>query len=542
MNEPDDHILDGLVWIRLLPVESATEEQVDLVRSIEPLTDGNRGRIRLLLREGTARVGPVRTENARGFAELLYDPIGLEWEIAPFSQKELMNTSARRPRSAPSPASQFVSLIRDRRANAEVPADPVERLILDHKCGVGTVALQQGLMGLAEEHPQRIAALLEKTLDELPDGAFFLPAALALLEIDDFPRILGRILSSLGGNPDSRSARILLEGLALQRPSALHSRLGEIFELTHRDATSGVRYAWRESGRLHLDFLRRVVEQEGTASPRAVMAWRCMLETRDESVVRVAMELNESLGPLLPTYSIDQTGLSSVDFELEKGAVRKLYADRVYHLALSEHLLRLRPGRDLEKRHPTWRFDRSGVSPLRFGGTTNTRCGLCEEMLHHIVTLDPVPEGVGIGAIERLVLATCMSCIGWEEPVLCYEHDESGVPKAVACISGREPEMPAEPLEEGEAWLVETPARWRWQDDIDSDGENLFRIGGAPAWVQSAEFPTCCGCQRTMCFLLSIDSWLPNASGEAWYWGDAGTAYIHWCDDCRISAFHWQCS
>lgn len=124
-------------------------------------------------------------------------------------------------------------------------------------------------------------------------------------------------------------------------------------------------------------------------------------------------------------------------------------------------------------------------------------------------------------------------------------HDAAGEPAPLPVGEQVAPKFPAEPLVEMEVRSATTPARWRWrwQDWAVSNGrQNLHRPGGYPARVQSARYPPCPGCGRTMGFLIQFDSELPTAGGEEWLWGSGGLGCGFWCDLYRISGFLWQCT
>jgi hypothetical protein len=181
---------------------------------------------------------------------------------------------------------------------------------------------------------------------------------------------------------------------------------------------------------------------------------------------------------------------------------------------------------------------------LPFGGNSENPCLLCGETLHRLLVLDPVPPRLGVTELRRIELATCLSCLGWEQQPLFYQHDNDGCPANIGYDgSTREPQFPVGPLKEAEAMLAETPRRWFWQDwGLSNSRENLNRIGGEPCWVQDAEFPNCPRCKRLMNYLMQLDSDLPTADGDEWLWGSGGIGYGFWCDHCKVSGFLWQCT
>lgn len=75
-----------------------------------------------------------------------------------------------------------------------------------------------------------------------------------------------------------------------------------------------------------------------------------------------------------------------------------------------------------------------------------------------------------------------MSCLGWEEYDLFYQHDENGVPTDYyKTDSISEPKFLTDGLKETNIILTKTPELWFYQDW--SGTQNLNRIGGPPVWA-----------------------------------------------------------
>ena len=164
--------------------------------------------------------------------------------------------------------------------------------------------------------------------------------------------------------------------------------------------------------------------------------------------------------------------------------------------------------------------------------------------MHRLLVLDPIPPGLGITRLTRLEIATCLSCLGWEQQPLFYRHQEDGSPLNIGYDGPQViPQFPVGPLRVAEIGLSETPRRWFWQAwGCSNSRENLNRIGGEPCWVQDAEYPDCPLCNKLMTYLLQLDSDLPTADGGEWLWGSGGIVYGFWCDGCRVSGLLWQCT
>jgi hypothetical protein len=176
--------------------------------------------------------------------------------------------------------------------------------------------------------------------------------------------------------------------------------------------------------------------------------------------------------------------------------------------------------------HPTWLGNEGDT--VQFSGKGSCNCGLCGNKLHRLME---IPENrLSLSAETQLVcLQVCRSCLGWEEPVLYYRHDESG--NVVSLNEGnRVPQFPASPLTPCTVELVATPARWHWQDwALSNSRENLHRVGGFPCWVQSADHPSCPECSEKMTFMMQLDSDLPSEDGDSWSWGSGGIGYGFRC-------------
>ena len=235
-------------------------------------------------------------------------------------------------------------------------------------------------------------------------------------------------------------------------------------------------------------------------------------------------------------------------YEYRENAFRRLCSPQVYHIMFDAAYL----GHDREpywrrlifENHPTWIFPDQHRTSMKFGGVNDNNCLVCGEQLHHIITLDPIPVGLPITYRSRLELATCLSCLGWKQQVLCYHHDSDGTPTNIGLsYQNVTPEFPTKPFIPTTVYLARTPERWRWQDwALANSRENLHRVGGEPCWIQGPEYPDCPECYRRMSFLLQLDGNFPLDDQFEWLWGAGGLGYCFWCDQCKVSAFTWQCT
>jgi hypothetical protein len=418
----------------------------------------------------------------------------------------------------------------------------IENLITEFKAQQWTSKPMEKALRLATSNPEDIVRLAQEVMKELPQGGTFLDAALSFLPNADWPGLVHMAIKHLRTNSHNRAAEKVIRYASLQCIQSVHPFLLELFFFGERFDTS----SWRESGTLHLEFLTHYVSFKSAKRPseaglsreeyRALRfrAFSALLETRHPDALSTAcaaaFSLNIAAEPL-------RSALQEVDFEQEGEGFRSLVPATVRHLQFPEGYIKL-VGYSANWTFPSWETLAPDAYRYAFGGTLDTNCGLCHQPLHHLLTLDPLLDGLGVSSVPKLTLATCMSCLGYEADWLFFQHDERGVPSAhnpdPTC---HYPEVPLPPLQETQVAISVPLARWRWQDWGASNArENLHRIGGHPTWVQQAIFPACPACDRTMPFLMQFDSELPLTDGRSLLWGSGGIAYFFWCDSCRISA------
>ncbi|MBB3120867.1 hypothetical protein [Pseudoduganella violacea] len=381
--------------------------------------------------------------------------------------------------------------------------------------------------------PQEIESLVDAILSNGYDGGTILDAALSHLTEAALDRLVHKYVATLDGDNLDENIETLIAYASLQKPAALHPFLERLFEVQPNQGSYYASWPWREAP---ASAIAHLADQAGAGADTEarMQAFECLLETRQSA----ALDLCASLAKSIPARHPMALYLESIGFS-ESG--HALYADEPLHLIFPrKHFTPPSQSWNLPRIHPTWQLE-TGGSAYRFGGTGSGQCGLCGGALHHLVAL---PEN-RIGLSERPQLAsleTCLSCLGMEQPVLHYRHEESG---QITSLDKGEvtPEFIATPLKQCEVRLAPTPARWRWQDWALSNGrENLHRIGGFPSWVQSANHPSCPCCGEKMKFMLQLDSELPDENGEEWLWGSGGICYGFSCAPCRTTAYMWQCT
>jgi uncharacterized protein (TIGR02996 family) len=412
--------------------------------------------------------------------------------------------------------------------------------------------LDRQALDLARNHPHAIRPLTCAAMLAQPDSYNWHRATLSFLPEHDWPGVVEDALEALKRNPRHHMAEEVIEQACRQCPLALHPHLDAIFTRGILARTIYKTWPWRESGRRHLPFLRRIVDH-GKADPQErLRAWWNLLQTRDPEVLSYALSkadvIQMRVARNAPFGKWRESYLAEVGLASTPSGWRSLFTDRAWHIVFPEGYLEEKDWR--RKDHPTWHVSPTDTDarPMPFGGSGQGKCVFCGGKLHHMLTLDPVPEGVGVTGLRRLSLEVCLSCLGWEEVNLFYAHDGNdgnGTPAPIEDQGRRtRPRFPVGPLRPAAVTLAETERRWLWPAaTCGGSEENIHRVGGPPSWVQGADYLSCPRCRKAMSFLLQLDSGLPAEDARReWAWGSGGVGYCLWCDGCRVSAWLWQCT
>ncbi len=391
---------------------------------------------------------------------------------------------------------------------------------------------------IVEQRRELLPRLIEETIRQQPTPDIWAGDAISYLTEEELVPLIAFALRVWQSDGANHAATSVIEHAAMQCPHLFRELLPALFEVATRNARfySAIQAAWHGAQESDFDWMRALLEPNSNQLQQARQA---LLETRDSTAfewVRQSFELPQQF----------ELYLLEVGWFVTDENYRALYAEPHKHLSFGAEYLSYadRPVWRGDVRHPTWEMAGEGA-PQRFGGWGAAQCGGCGGQLHHLLTLDPIPQTLGV-SLPRLQLEVCLSCLGWEAMPLFYAHDETGAPRALE-EAPRTPEFPTGPMLETQVTLAATGARWQWQDwGLGNGRENLHRVGGHPTWVQSAEYPGCPQCGETMIFLLQLDSDLPLAQGDdvqnLWMWGSGGIGTVFWCDACRVSGHLLQCT
>lgn len=395
------------------------------------------------------------------------------------------------------------------------------------------------MLEIAHSDVAELLELVLRAINELDQSTTFVDGALSFLSEAQFDAAVREAVSSLKRQAPSEDGEAPAESVvayaSLQFPHLLAPHLPALWVAVPNRRSYYVGWPWRAAPVEERQRLLAVLTT-GSSDERE-LAWRALIETRDPITIAAALSRSEAVKSVL--HSPPAHWLPGVGYDEVEGTLRRLAPLACFHIVMPDHLITRwdRPSHLRPENHPTWSGLGEPITEASLGGQANDTCGDCGGNLHRLLRLDAIPEGLGISRRESLELATCLSCLGWSEPFLFYEHDDAGFAHPIERRSVyTTPEWPAEPLADGTVGLVPTPPRWVFQDWAASNSrENLNRLGGEPTWIQDADYPSCPRCGAVMTALLQLDSELSVEGGGEWLWGSGGIGYVTWCDGCSIS-------
>ena len=384
------------------------------------------------------------------------------------------------------------------------------------------------VLELIEEDSPLLFDIAEAAVRELDTAPTFLVELLSHLDEEKLGR-LAELAVELGDENECRFA--VLSAAAYQSPAVLKPHLEYLSSLTVGPPTD-MNPAWRTADE------REVARLEASVSAgEAREDLQRLFETQRLDVIDHAL----GLPPAMDEKSVQSWALDST-LRISDRRASFLDTGPCHHLLFSP----ADPGDEnggparMMALHPTHQLVSDDDFRRAFGGTLTGNCGLCGDSLHRLMDFSALPAAFKVRA-QRLIIGTCLSCLGWEQETLSYRHGDDGLPHTLDGDGHfSEPQSPAEPLAETIVRISPTP--YRWQEQRYGDRQNMHRLGGRPSWVQWADFPKCQQCQKVMPFLAQFDSNIETESGGEWLWGSGGACYVFWCDDCRVSALKWQCT
>lgn len=374
------------------------------------------------------------------------------------------------------------------------------------------------------------AAIADEVVGALRSGTSRALSLLSFADERDLWRVADAAMARYEASPEDRLGHIVLRGLAYECPAALDPHLGELLaraigaersRQAHRAAGTWDRrvdagdpglpwLSWRGAGEASRYQARASAD---SAEPIARRLGQCALAGTN------GVEVLATLPPEVAIPTPD-TPFARLD-----GQIVSLTGP-AFHLAFPRGHRRETGGV-----HPT--NVPANAPGVRFGGEGSGACPWCGEARQHLLAVDRPFDLDG-----RIVLETCLACVGWRVQVAFHRHDGDG--RVIGCegVEDREVDiLPVAPLRE----TTVTPRSYGARFVAQPVGiGNACRIGGFPTWMREVAYPDCIGCGRIMRFLLQLDSGLPTADGATFDWGSRGVGYAFYCPPCAISAWTLQ--
>lgn len=405
---------------------------------------------------------------------------------------------------------------------------------------------------LWQQDPTLLGELVTEFLNRSLKSYTFIDAALELMDDDTYISTVNHAWKLAALGCDSPALPDVLDSAALQYPQVFADDWERLL-IAVASKLGGPRYmsdvAWRAldpvTAKDWMDQLSLSAINESLGYERAV----ALLYSRQRDIV---LNTWRSIFCEQAKLSEQEWRLMSAGYELNGDTLRELHSDSPLHIDLSleqrKHILAGLPEWQRNNRisHPSWQSDTNTITVGHMGGLLPHTCGLCYAPLQGLLSLKQ-PKLAGIASNTAIEFGTCLSCLGWEsDGAMFYRHDAQGKPYSHPIQQSdvvQTPQFSQANLLEAEVNIYRASHRWAYQDwGTSNDRQNLHRVGGAPSWIQGAEYPDCPDCHRRMYFVMQLDSGLPLADGNEWLWGSGGCNYTFWCEDCRVSAHLWQCT
>ncbi len=411
---------------------------------------------------------------------------------------------------------------------------------------------QEKILEIAKHNSEILKDLLIKIIEEIPEGGTYLDAAFSFLSEENFREVISFTLENIKANGLTHANESAIEYASIQLPQILNPHLGYLSTVKSNQSADFSAWPWRNADSMEIKRLESILKDDSQSTDEKKYAWEALIATSNTEALEVASQYianikdrEESDRDFFNMYSMAE------GFEWEGKEFNKLYNDETYHLCFPKvYFENLEDSwiADVYDDHPTWyqckQSESNSQIEVEFGGAVESKCGVCGEKLHGLVSLETIPENLGVSGLGKFSLVTCLSCLSWEEYTLSFQHESNGSVESLDIKDNKvEPEFPAVPLVKIKLSIKQLNKRWLFQSWGSSNSrENLNRIGGQPSWIQDAEYESCPKCDKTMKFLVQLDSELPTEDHDEWLWGSGGILYVLWCDDCKISTTLLQCT
>ena len=179
--------------------------------------------------------------------------------------------------------------------------------------------------------------------------------------------------------------------------------------------------------------------------------------------------------------------------------------------------------------------DRAADAAIDVMGEADQSCPWCKRRLVHLIELNVTDERFTFLNFngEKLRILTCEACT-------CFGFMFSRISADGSVRLADESKRPVRLPEDSSSW-AQSP--WKGQavqlhrrraiHAVDwCMPVTVSQVGGLPSWVQSAEFPKCPDCSKTMTFVAQVDN--------GHFPTDEGVYYAFLCTECRTAATGYQ--
>lgn len=376
-------------------------------------------------------------------------------------------------------------------------------------------------------------------LTNFEKGATIFNDSLSYIEKEHFSELVVLAFDILKQQPNENAEEVIAYA-SLQFPELLHAHLELIYELRPNESAFYAEYPWRKLPSEKIKPFRDKLTNPNTSLSDKQKLFSLLLETRDLETIKFAYNyaLNNNLFEREDIENHLTYYLESVGFTFRNGQIENYCPNPTYHFCFPENYFSDdRPIHTSRKQHPTW-----NLNPLEkkyeFGGIIQDDEN---NPLISLITFDKIPEKLKVSGLPGLTLGMHVRELN-EYGAIFYQHDKFGKPSKIGEIKDIEIYTDS-PIKETGISFAETPNRWTFQSWASSNSrENLFRLGGEPTWIQSAEVLTCPICNEKMNFLMQLDTDLPNTKDGEVYFGSGGICYVFWCDKSKVSGYLMQCT
>lgn len=393
--------------------------------------------------------------------------------------------------------------------------------------------LYERLYEFIDQPDEVFAFCVDFALRSVKSATFFQDALSFLTEND-----LKKLVDFAFENMDKVELEIIEEicsHTALQFPHFLHPYLEIIFEKKINRSAFYCGYPWRNLPEKDIPFFIQKLQLSTDIEEQKDWVL-CLLETRHLPTLYFLKDFVSETKCF--NYDFHYL-LEGVGFTLRNGEIVSYTSSELYHFSFEKKYFVPKNVIYLDaKKHPTWNAP-CDIQKHKMGGVLEP-----DEVnpFFHLLTLNCIPKGIKIG-LEKITFGVHLRELNEYWETLFYQHDTHGIPHRIGEKQTKIEMCDEEAIAPTEVAFSLTPKRWQSQTWGHSNGrENLFRLGGEPTWVQSAEVPICPICGEKMDFLFQLDSDLPSVNGNEIWFGSGGILYAFWCDKSKVSAFIMQCT